>query len=256
VDKKGKHALVQKRLPTKRMSTCFLLAQKSNKRKILLQNMIDLYLIRHAESEMNTRADIIGGNSSKTPLSHRGEKQAELLGERLKNSGIRFDTLHSSTATRAFETARIAGRKAGFTAEDIIQSDDILEIDQGDWTGKNRTDIYTPNQIEIIEKQNIDFTPPNGESQRMVEQRMHEYIANNCLTRQNQTIAVFSHGLAIKCFLRGVMDSDPRLTYKIVIDNTAICRVKYSERGWHLVCVNDVSHIPPEQLLGDHYLRR
>ena len=219
--------------------------------------MLDLYLIRHAESEMNVRDDLVGGNSLGTPLSVRGRRQAELLGKRLKAAGIVFDAVHSSTAARTFDTALIAGREAGFCEDVIVRTEQLLEIDQGDWTGRPRTEIYTPETIALIERQNRDFTPPNGESQRMVEERMHRWITDHFVSRYEDplTVGVFTHGLAIKCFLRGVMDSTPLMTYKIVIDNTAITRVKYSARGWHLVAVNDTAHIPDGELVGDTYLR-
>lgn len=219
--------------------------------------MLDLYLIRHAESEMNVRDDLVGGNSLETPLSSRGRRQAEFLGKRLKAAGIVFEVVHSSTATRAFDTALIAGQKAGFSADEIVKTEQLLEIDQGDWTGRPRTAIYTPETIAVIERENRDFTPPNGESQRMVEERMHKWITDHFVSRYEDhlTVAVFTHGLAIKCFLRGVLDSTPLMTYKIVIDNTAITRVKYSGRGWHLVAVNDTAHIPDDELVGDTYLQ-
>lgn len=57
-------------------------------------------------------------------------------------------------------------------------------------------------------------------------------------------IAVFSHGTAIKCLLRGVLHSDPRMTYKMRIDNTSVTVLKYSvEAGWHLDRVNDICHL-------------
>lgn len=61
-------------------------------------NMLDIYLIRHAESEMNNNRHLIGGRSNYTQLSQRGIHQANLLGQRLKQSGIVFDNIYSSSA--------------------------------------------------------------------------------------------------------------------------------------------------------------
>lgn len=57
-------------------------------------------------------------------------------------------------------------------------------------------------------------------------------------------VALFSHGTAIRCLLRGVMSWDPHLTHKVAIDNTSITLLKHTvSRGWHLVKLNDTSHI-------------
>ncbi len=63
------------------------------------------------------------------------------------------------------------------------------------------------------------------------------------LTGNNLCIAVFGHGMAIKCLLRGIMDFDNGLTYKIRLDNTSITRLKYDKNGWHIECVNDAAHL-------------
>ena len=65
-------------------------------------------LIRHGESQMNTRSDLVGGFSPQTPLTETGAAQARALGEHLVREGIAIDLAYTSTAVRARETARIA----------------------------------------------------------------------------------------------------------------------------------------------------
>ena len=94
--------------------------------------MLDLYLIRHAESEMNHEGDLIGGRSNETPLSKKGMRQASLLGKRLKNSGIVWNEIYSSTARRAVETAIGVGEQVEYSLDDIVKTPELLELDQGD----------------------------------------------------------------------------------------------------------------------------
>jgi probable phosphoglycerate mutase len=210
--------------------------------------MLDIYLIRHAESEMNTNSHLIGGRSNSTPLSDTGVYQANLLGKRLKQSEVVFNDVYSSSAKRTQETARNTGLHMGFSLDDVIVTPHLLELDQGNWEGKPREQVYTPKILHDINADNWKFSPPNGESQKDVEDRMLGWLEENVLSKypEKRTIGIFTHGMAIKCLLRGIMNSSPSLTYKIHIDNTAITRLQYSESGWHIIAINDTAHLLEE----------
>jgi len=176
-----------------------------------------------------------------------GGLQALWLGERLRNEEVRFDQVYSSTAIRTRQTANIVCEKIGYPLEHILYSEKLLELDQGDWQGQPRDIIYTPETVAKINKDNWNFTPPNGESQRDVEERMYSWVEENLLANHDQTqqttVGIFTHGLAIKCLFRKIMGSNPARTYKIVLDNTSITKISYSQTGWHLVKVNDAAHL-------------
>ncbi|CAM6127190.1 unnamed protein product [Calypogeia fissa] len=56
-------------------------------------------------------------------------------------------------------------------------------------------------------------------------------------------VAVFSHAMAIKCALRGLLGSDPHRT-KICVDNTSVTVLKHSgSTGWQIQRVNDTAHL-------------
>ncbi|MEK6856145.1 MAG: histidine phosphatase family protein [Nanoarchaeota archaeon] len=217
--------------------------------------MLDIYLIRHAESEMNNNCHLIGGRSNSTPLSKTGVYQANLLGKRLKQSGVVFDNIYSSSAKRTQETARNVGLHLEFSLDDVVITPKLLELDQGDWEGKPRTQVYTPETLSLINANNWKFTPPNGESQKDVEDRMLEWLKEYVLSKypEEKTIGIFTHGMAIKCLLRGIMDFSSDLTYKINLDNASITRLKYSERGWHLITINDTAHLLGKNKIDDLY---
>ena len=208
--------------------------------------MLDLYLIRHAECEMNRVVHSkIGGRSNSSPLSEIGKYQARLLGERFKAEGIKFDEVYSSPAERTKETIRIVAEIIGFPLEKIVQSENFLELDQGDWEGRPRETTYTPEILAQINLDNWNFAAPNGESQRQVEERMLKEIEENLVKRYKEdlTVAISGHGVAIKCWLRGIMDFNPEITYKISLDNTSITRLKYTDKGWFPITINDFGHL-------------
>ena len=64
---------------------------------------------------------------------------------------------------------------------------------------------------------------------------------------KNLVVGIFGHGMATKAFVANGLESDPRVTYRISIDNCSITHLKYSSeqphQGWSLVKLNDTSHL-------------
>lgn len=212
------------------------------------QTNLTLYLIRHAESGMNKKPELIAGRSPKTPLSIIGKEQAVKLGKYFKRSGISFDSIFSSPLTRSKQTAEITLKEIGITENKIIPVEDLVEFTQGDWEGRSRKEVYTPEVLKYMNAKGYLFKPPNGESQVMVEHRVSGWFINEIMQNpkyldKESTIAIFSHGLAIKCFLHFVMGFNDRLIYRIRLDNTAICKLRFTSEGWFIDSINDVSHL-------------
>lgn len=217
--------------------------------------MLSIYLIRHAESEGNVNHHLIGGQSNHYHLTPRGKEQARLLGQRLHGESLSFDQIYSSTAVRTQQTCQIA---LNHTSENQSPELDerLLELSQGEWEGKIRADIYTPEQLSVVRSDPYDFRPPGGESQRDVESRMYDWLRDISSqyesTTQPVNIAAFSHGFAIKTLVRGLMQASPIMTYRTIIHNTSMT-VLYRERGmWFIDRVNDFQHIIGTDYIG-HY---
>merc|ERR1719233_1706993 len=188
-----------------------------------------LYLIRHGESEMNLRTDVICGRSNSTPLTAKGREEAWALGKRFAAQKLSFDKVYSSTAKRARETAEIACKVMGFQSGKIVLSDEILELCQGEFTQQPREKVYTKERLKQIIKESVFFRPPGidvtdlnsgakpprGESQYDVEVRISKFInkllgapkPHKEVCKEIKTVAVFMHGFAIRCFLRRVIQA-------------------------------------------------
>ena len=209
--------------------------------------MLDLYFIRHAESAMNCEAHLIGGRSEGTPLSDKGKSQAQLLGKRFLLQGIKFHKIYSSPLLRSIDTARLVGEQIGYPGKELIISDDLIELSQGDWEGQPRTEIYTPETLARINADNWNFTPPKGESQIAVEQRMLRFVKNELLPldqpNKNIICCIFTHGVAIKCLLRGIMKFTPKITYRVWLDNAAVTRLQHTDHKWYVMNINDTGHL-------------
>jgi broad specificity phosphatase PhoE len=203
------------------------------------ENMIlQLYLIRHGESANNI-TDNIGGHAVDTPLTEHGKLQAIALGKYLREQSIEFDTVYSSTAIRAMDTAKLA-----LGNQRVITTERLLERSQGDWAGRSRSSMYTPELRGFMDEDPLNFKAPNGESQLETEQRGLAFLEDEIDYRDREgKIAIFGHGMLFKCMLHGIMQYDPRMTWRIRIENTSITKLSYDDKGWHLDYLNATAHL-------------
>lgn len=198
--------------------------------------MQEIYLIRHAETEYNRINDKIGGRSSHLHINEKGKQQAQNLKQRISKSQIIFDKMFCSTSIRAKETISFISD----TPDNIIYSDKLEELSQGDWEGLPRKQIYTKEKLEEINANNYTFKAPNGESQEEVELRMYNFIKEQIISKNKKgKFLILTHGMSIKCFLRKILDFNPVITYKIAIDNTGVTKLVYSQtKGWEISYIN------------------
>jgi broad specificity phosphatase PhoE len=213
--------------------------------------VLDLYFFRHAETIYNANNGvIIGGQSISLDISERGGRQAEALGERLEAEGIIFDEMYCSTALRTQRTARITCKIIKFPFRMVKRRKALLELSQGDWEGKEKDKIYTPEVLAQLRQQHWKFKAPGGESEEELEIRMANCINADLVEERDKEdicAGIFGHGMAIKCFLRKITNSDPRMTYRNSLDNCSITHVRYvpsgQHEGWSVVKVNDNAHL-------------
>lgn len=217
--------------------------------------MLSFTIIRHAESVGNVNHHLVGGRSNHYPLTDRGRRQAHSLGKRLHAEDCHFDEVFASIALRAQETAQISTSYLSFPQEKIQLTDEIVEISQGDWEGQIRKEVYNEEMRAKLLADNYNFKAPGGESQKEVEDRMEAWFKSQIEAwdgESKKSIGVYSHGFAIKSFVRRVMGSDYLMTLRTVIHNTSITVLQYNKRGYLLERVNDHQHILGEEFIG-HY---
>lgn len=202
--------------------------------------MIVLYLLRHGQTYLNVMNDVIGGRSSDLPLTSYGIEQAVATGKAIRDSGMMFDKIFCSTAFRARQTLDAMGLITDSAANAVGYSNRLEELSQGAWEGKLRTEIYTPEIRHRLECENPFFCPPGGESQHDVEIRMTDFIEQEILNRYEKgEFLIVGHGVAFKCFLRGVLGSCASMTHKLGMDNLGMTRLTYSGgMGWTLDWMN------------------
>ena len=200
-----------------------------------------IYLIRHGESEGNIKPNQIGQDEN-SPLTKYGLTQAYLLRNFLSKENILFDNVFSSPYVRALSTAQIVC--SHYASINIVP--ELREYDPGEWRGKPRDNILT-NDVKInMNSFGKRFLPPKGESFLMVERRISAWLDDHVLYEQklqNCNIALFSHGMTIRCLLHNIMGFDQSFISKIAIENTSITKLSFNDDGWKLLYLNNCSHL-------------
>ncbi len=165
-----------------------------------------LVLLRHGQSEWNLANKFTGFHD--VDLTANGEQEAKEAGKLLKNAGIEFDQVFSSTQTRANRTAEIALNEAGEPKlfESMIRHPHLRERDYGDLTGLNKDetrDKYGDEQVHIW-RRSYDTAPPGGEClQDVVENRVRPYFIEKIkpLLDEEKSILIAAHGNSLRAML-------------------------------------------------------
>ncbi|XP_044466871.1 uncharacterized protein LOC123196809 isoform X2 [Mangifera indica] len=145
------------------------------------RTFMEVFLINHSECELNLRPDLVGGRCHAAKLTPNGKRQARALAVLLNSQGVRFNAVYTSPLDRARSMAVSVCQEMGFSEEQIQLSDAIMEMSFGHWEGSPRSDIYTPELLNLIERYQPDFSPPTGESLRQVEFRMVQFLNETVL---------------------------------------------------------------------------
>lgn len=202
-----------------------------------------IYLVRHAEAEGNVQ-EFFQGNLN-TMITPKGERQLLELAERFKD--ISLDAVYVSPFQRAVQTAEAVNRYHQLPLQKKVA---LREIGGGDWEGKTWAELPTlfPQAYQKWTQEMWAFQAPHGEAMTDVWHRME--VALTAIAKQHfgQSIAVVSHGCALRNFLCLVEYGDIMRLHDVGwSDNTAVSCVSYEENaGWELIFKNDSSHLSPE----------
>ena len=168
--------------------------------------MATLVMMRHGLSEWNKLNQFTGFKD--VDLAEEGIEEAKKAGHIIKDKGVEFDAVFTSTLKRAIETTEIALREAGQAdlIPNMIKHDDLRERDYGDLTGLNKDAMrekYDEEQVHIW-RRSYDVPPPGGESLEMVvENRVRPYYEAHIkpLLEQGKTVLIGAHGNTVRAML-------------------------------------------------------
>ncbi len=215
---------------------------------------VELHAFRHAESAGNMKSHIIGGRSDHFQLSPAGPAQATALGLQLLERSMFPDVVCSSVAIRAQETGKIVLQTMGLTNIHLDIVEGLHEVDQGEFTGRLREEIWTPELIKIATEQGKDFSAPGGESFNEAGLLAHAtfdaYIARHVIPEDRPLrVFAFMHGLRIRCFASRLHDWTYDQTRSTSVPNVSDSLFVRQQGHWKLIQMGMSSPQPLETLL-------
>ncbi|RSD28953.1 histidine phosphatase family protein [Mesobacillus subterraneus] len=155
--------------------------------------MLHLYVIRHGETEWNKEKRSQGRLDS--ALTMKGEEDAILLGERLKDT--EFRQIISSPSGRTLDTARLV---KGERLIPLITDERLMEIDLGTWQGKTEAEIksHYPNAFDSYWNQPEAYENEDGETFLQVQQRLLQFLEDLEKKMTEGNVLIVTHGVVIK----------------------------------------------------------
>lgn len=189
--------------------------------------MTKIYLVRHAEAEGNLYR-IAHGHYNGLITDWRGPKQIRALAQRFE--GIRVDAVYSSDLYRTQTTAQAVYVPKHLP---LHTSPAFREVHMGAWEGHTWQEVSRlwPEEFYHFNRRIDLWQPEGGENARQVLERYLPALEEVARAHDGETIALFSHGAA----LRIVLGTLQGLTLREVGtsphgDNTAVSLLEYGKR--------------------------
>lgn len=195
-----------------------------------------LILIRHGETDKNLYKSLHARNDAEA-LNTAGRNQIESTAERLKElSPVK---VYSSKERRALQSAELISQILGVPTEKI---DGMQERNWGVFTGKPWSEIKKVLEAMTLEER-YDYVPADGESWRIFETRLVDAIKKIVDKNKGKTVAVVTHGGAIRALIPFLLNVPKEESFKYEPDNASLTIFEVDDEGFHEVTVNDTSHL-------------
>ncbi|MBD9660329.1 2,3-diphosphoglycerate-dependent phosphoglycerate mutase GpmB [Pantoea sp. PNT03] len=205
--------------------------------------MLQVYLVRHGETVWNAARRIQGQSDS--PLTEKGEQQAQQVGERVKSLGITH--VIASDLGRTQRTAEIIADACGCT---VTLDARLRELNMG-CLEQRPLDGLTEEE-ENWRKTLVDGTTagriPGGESMAEMATRMHEALNALLELPAGSRPLIVSHGMALGVLVSTILGLPAHAERRLRLRNCSISRVDHQQSawlaaGWVVETAGDVSHL-------------
>ena len=199
--------------------------------------MTTIYLIRHGQAEGNLYRRCHSWHNGLLTLE--GRKQVKALEKRF--AGLHIDAVYSSDLYRAMSTAGAIYRPRGLA---LRIDPGLREIGTGVWEDVPWGQLLHDYRDSLTAFLSCDdgWSVEGCETFPQVRARMDQAIRRIAAAHPNQTVAVVSHGCAIRCGLSVWLQT---ATSQIPLgDNTSVARLEAENGQIRVYRYNDESHLP------------
>jgi 2,3-bisphosphoglycerate-dependent phosphoglycerate mutase len=240
---------------------------------------VELYLIRHSQSENNRLWDLTKTNNDRSDdpgLTETGNKQSVILAEFLSHQsspinseshdvqnirGFFLTHLYTSLMVRAVSTGMIVANRLGLPLigwEDLHEEGGIyinnpLSGEKEGRPGKNRIyfEKYYPDLrlSEWIGKDGWWNNRPFESEQMCIlrARRVIDFVVLNHGDSQDR-IALFTHGGFYNKMIKAIFDLPEKNNFWFSMNNSAITRIDFSEKEVAVAYLNRLDFMPREMV--------
>jgi len=201
--------------------------------------MLNIYLVRHGETEWNSEKRLQGWKDSN--LTEKGIADANAVHEHLID--MEFDKVYSSPSKRAFKTAEIIVGKRNV---EIMPENDLREIFLGDWEGKTTFDIEKIYPTEYYHFWNAPhlYNRKDSETFIQVQERALRLINKIIRHKRSGNILIVTHGVTLKLIMAYFEKrSLENLWEPPYIQNTSVSHIQVEDEEPKIVLYANTSHI-------------
>jgi probable phosphoglycerate mutase len=203
-----------------------------------------LLLIRHGENDF-VKTGKMAGRIPGVHLNERGRKQAQALGEALKDVPIK--AVYSSPLERAMETAEPL---ASSHKLQIIQEPNLMDANIGRWQGKSIKVLRHTNAWKVVQHSPSRFQFPEGESfldlQTRIANSLEGIVKNH--NKPKDIIVVVFHADPIKLAVAHLLGLPLDHFQRLSCDTGSVTALYVNEMGANLIKLNQR---PPFDFLSD-----
>jgi len=200
--------------------------------------MTTLFLVRHGRTGWN-KEQIFRGHKD-VPLDEVGREEALLVGERLKEEGIKG--VYSSPLSRARETAEAVARSHNVEVQ-IVEG--LNDLNFGEWEGLSRQEVQEryPDLYEQWQEAPHQVIFPGGEGLDSVRIRAMKAVEDIIKQHPQEGVALVSHRVVLKVLICALLGLDNSHFWNIAQDTTAINCFQHRNGTWIVNFLNDTCHL-------------
>ena len=206
--------------------------------------MTTIYLIRHAQAEGNLYRRCHSWHNGL--ITVRGRAQIEELERRFQS--VHIDAVYSSDLYRTMTTARAVCRPRDLP---LRVDPDLREIGAGVWEDVPWGQLLHDHRDSLTAFLACEagWQVEGSETHPQVRRRMQAVLERIAAAHPNQTVAVVSHGCAIRAALSAFLGLGPEQIGQIPLgNNTSVSKLEADDGRFQVIYYNDESH------LADHSL--
>ena len=209
-----------------------------------------IILVRHGRTHLTESKRISGRGGENPGLSDLGREDAHKVAKALSEIGNSGPWSHlspisaivSSPIKRTLDTAHIISNEVGLGV-DVIEN--LAEISFGDWDGHTNEEVKSKWESTFQDWQGSwTVAPPNGESLEQFDARVQDARREILKTYAGKTVAVVSHVMPIRGFIRAGVDGGKAGYWRPQISPCSITIIRFwGDQAAEVVTMNATSHL-------------